>query len=744
MGARTGGRRHQRSQAASGALLRELIRLVDAGSVVPWVEAIDAVSLRFSQGDLVHVQPQSSGELTRLRREYREAKCDVARREDIVDLRGLELVLRATLNARPKRRPWDGIAAGTDEATPLPSTRAGCRREILARFADPRHPIRRVYVEGAHTQEIYGYDITRAVEHAHCITAVARDELLAVDFDGHVSWKHVEKALVVPLDDAGFPVTALPSGRGIQTFIGRDRRASENAKGVGIHVFAVISDLAAKAHWASVARSLGGDVRLGSQIRVPFFAYKTKRVVAVGRAAEFGMWTRDAREKRLYAAAFLSLSNLQRLVGFLRQIPLWSGVELYHPADAHPVDDAGWEHRRRVEDQRVGRNRSANPTDPLPRDRGASTPPKLSPQTVKRSIAAENRLSAKARDLLLHGDRNGRFVHANGQRTDRSRMGIWLLWRLTRLGVSTRTIKAMIQRRLPGLSAYWEREDGGRLLQRDLAKVTEARRLPRRAVAPAAIVAQIERKSFRMVALALLKLGARPAPGVRRLCELTGYSIRTISLALGWLEGRYIRKVGPLRGPGSTKAQQWEFIVPARLVESSKVNTYRITPHRHGRLLNLLDAATDDGVPLRLLRTEDLLDAQKGASWTNLKRRMGTALVRGQTWVEEARSRHAAERAEYRRRVRRAERRGVPFVTPAEARQRQVEQLTTRMAQTDLEGEYRVLRARVRKLCKGDLPDETVRIKSPNERWRELIGEWAAEQRGRGREVDPWLRQVAA
>ena len=744
---------------AARALLRECIRLVDGG-VVPWIEAIDRVADGFESSDLSRLLPRSAHGRAVLRRRYLAAATPLLRQEQIVDLRALDAALRTALIAPRRRRPWDLLDAEESRARQLPATLTGCRREILARFADPRSPIRRVHVEGAHTRGIYGFDVVRAVEQGWCITAVPRPEILAVDFDGNVSWRRILEDLCRPMEKEGGEYAIFPSGRGIETFLG-DREVNKDALGVGVHVLCISPSEAAKERWARLAASMGGDVRQKSQLRVPWFVYKTKLIPACGRASEFGESMKDATEKRRLAAAFANLESLQRIAQFHRGNPRWSGVPLYSPFASKPEDDAEWRMRGRVEDGRAGRHQPLLISKESSRSFSLNSRP-LGKVLVGESVTGEGdgvsnrpehleadvarRLSADAREILFRGDTGDRFFRLDGSGTDRSRMGLWLIWQLHFARASRRDVESLVMEQSPGLAAYWQRDDGERLFERDWMLVESARRSGRRraSVVMAAIL-DIPRKSFRDVALVMFAMGPRSSPGIRRLCELTGYSVRTVSLALRWLDGRVLRKVGPTRGPGSIDAQQWEVrSAPSSFLPAPQVNTSEITPIQHKRLRETVWQAIKGAVPLRALSRQDMIDASEGMGWPALRKRMGHSLRRHVDWVLAAQLRHEAQRAEYRKRLERAAERGVPFVSPIEARRRRVRYFSERLRSAGLEGEFRDLRRRAARSIRGTLPLEITSIKSPNERLREMHLEWIAEQRVRDGYVEPWLERMVA
>jgi hypothetical protein len=734
---------------AKGALFRECFRLIIGNAAVPWPEAIDEIASTFGAIDLENLVPQSRHERTALRHHYNTLASAVLAQEGIADLRALETVLRGNLGAQ-QNRPWNFPRDSDGRLHPLPASSTACRREILARFADPRFPIRRVHVEGAHTQEIYGYDLVDAIDRAWCITAVPRPEILAVDFDGNLPWARVKTDLVQRMEKAGMIVAILPSGRAIENFIEGEPDVRLSALGVGIHVLCLVPSPEEKDRWAVIARSMGGDVRATSPLRVPFFAFKTQRVAVDGRAAEHGALRKDSTRKRLYKSGFLGIENLQSMTEFLRLNPLWSDVPLYSPVICHPADDDGWRGRRAAEESRGGHADKGQPVRLSNRERLAR-PSARQVRTMSSEILKVDggrtmvSLAAELQERLDRGDVADQFPRPDGSGTDRSRMGFSLLWRFQNDGFSRQFVEGLVGRRAAGLAAYWERADGESLFDRDWRKIEGARRHGgRRAEVTATSILLIERKPYRDVALAMLALGRRPAPGVRRLCELTGYSIRTVWLALGWLEGRFLQKAGT-QGPGSTHAQAWRFLAvrAAATSDGGEVNTKEITPPLDSyRVLQVVKEAIADHVPLRALSQQEYIDASAGVSWSVLSQRIRPAVGVHKEWVATARLRHTAQRAEYARRLRRASSRGVPFATPREAFQRRVASYGHRMRSAHDDAHFRDLSSLAEKAFKGDLPTELSAIPSPSERLREVQREWLADQRAEGGKVEEWLVQV--
>lgn len=712
-------------------LQREIVQLIAPGRVEVCPGSIALMAARSSAQQLAAQLPKSQYERDRLRARYAEFASASLSREGFLDLRALD---QALCDAAKRRRiaPRCAFENSRDD-TPLPQTATACRREILARFADPRCSVHRHHVEGVNTEEIYGYDVVVAVERGWCITAIPRPEILAIDFDGGRTWNDIVTRFVDVVEAEGGLVCMLPSGRAIRDFIDCDSESRMHALGIGIHVLCLCPSASRKVTWSQLAEALGGDVRTKTRIRLPAFVGKNMRVPAVGRAAEYVSFSRDASNKRLYAAAFGSVSNLQGVVDFLRRAPRWSDQGLFDPL-SHDRPAAEWvarSYRVRPADQGPPRP-GAEPVRQISRHQreGRSTDVNRSSDHAA-SNTTPSELSQEARLVLERGDTRELFRKPDGT-VDRSQMGIWLIWQLRRAQVSREQTLELVAMELPGLAAYWQRRDGDRLFEHDWEKV-ELATSSRDGVEEALDAAlKLDRPLFRCVAVAMCGLGRRSAPGVRKLSEITGYSVRSVWLALQYLDGRIIRKVGPKRGPGDRCAQGWA-LLPPRLLRARLVNTKKITPNREGEREAIRDAMKKR-VPLTLLVTQ-----RNGITWP-LPRSAARALRERRDWVKRACARHRAQREQYKQRLRRAGQRGTPFPSPAAAYRRRDRFYCKRLRQCHDQAMFLAVQARAMKRLPRQYWPHLAAVQSPNERLNAMHREWYREEREHGR-VEPWLHR---
>jgi hypothetical protein len=698
-------------QLAAAALLADLSRLVGLALPNGWDAALSEVARRHDPLDLLLAMPRSSHERRALRESYRRRARRWGSRGTDWNLRALDACVRAATVRGSKRRrpPWELL----DPNGPLPTSVLGCDREIYQRFTAPGHRVRRLVVQGANTVAQLRDDVLRGIEQEWCLTVVPRDEIIAVDVDS-VKVADVARA-VEKLRALGCPTIAILSGRGLQAVIDarNDFAEAESSENIGYHILSVTPDARTKQEALTLLRRTPGfDIRERQHIRLPLGPYKTIRVTAPRSLQHVCTHVRSADDKRLHRSALRNVKQLQGIVALLRRLEPWSGeplrkLDLEYPS---PDDVAGWSRMRRAALREAARELFSD---------GRKPPVAARSDDVRRSSDGPcgTVIPYSTRRLLDEGDVEGMLTVPDGSRTDRSRMGFIVLHGLRAAGLGYEAVEQLVDKRKPGLAVYWQRSNGLNLLTHDWIKLSRIRPRDDLARSVGHALASIEGRDL-IVFLALASIG--DAPGVRRLREATGYCIATVGKALKSLESaRFIRKVGPTRGPGHRFAQRWEFVPPPEVYTCSTPPLYRQAVktidevlRRDVPLVSVLPPGTDAHHAL----TE--FDADRLAAAAGSR-----ALEDGVARVHAARARHETERAQYHRRLRRAREAGVVFLPKAAALIQRRDNFEGYLSRSLTQGEFNASLERARQRLPRRLYESLLSIESPDDRHRRWVRE---------------------
>lgn len=696
-------------EVASAVLLSDLVRVVGLRPAPCWEDALSETARRHHPGDLLRAMPRSIHERRVLRSSYREHARGLGSCVGDFNLRAFDACIRAAIDRATRR-----LRPRPDEGGPLPTSIGGCDREIFERFAHPECLVRRIVVAGANSVALLRDEVLRGIQQQWCLTVVPREEIIAVDADG-AKIADVERA-VESLRALGCPTLAVLSGRGLEAVIDseNDFAEAERYETIGYHIVSVTPDARTKLEALNLLRGTPHfDIRERQHIRLPCGPYKTMRVPAPQSLHHVCTHVRNADEKRLHRSTIRNVEQLQEVVAFLRQLRPWSEkplrrLDLVYPS---PNNGAGWSSMRRAALPEAARE----PITEAPSSPALVRSPDVRALCDRPSGMGMSRF---VQDLLEQGDVAGRLTVPDGSRTDRSRMGFIVLLGLREAGLAYEAVERLVDERKPGLAVYWQRSNGQELLTRDWVKSSRNLQRDDLSCSVGYALASLNRKRDLLVFLALASLG--DAPGVRRLSEATGYCIATVGKALRSLESaRYIRKVGPTRGPGHRLAQRWEFVSPPGVYTCS-------TPHLNRVAVQTLDAVVRRGIPfVTVLPSRS--DAHRALTEFNADRLAASAGSRavedGVARVHALRARHETERAEYRRRLRRSREAGVAFLPKAQALIQRRDNFERYLSRSLWQSEFEVSLERARKRLPSRLFQSLLHLESPNDRHRRWVRE---------------------
>ncbi|HZS62002.1 MAG TPA: hypothetical protein VFA43_22210 [Gemmatimonadaceae bacterium] len=589
---------------------------------------------------------------------------------------------------------------------PLPTTRAGCLREILARAVEPYAGGDLLLIDRRLSKESFGLlgqRRTRSIEARYLVEPIKADnhqfdqrlvELSqrhgrdAIQQAAEVHWslvRQIHSRRSVPLPDsdvewaiqthqsliaelrieivaidcddvpkadaqamlnalsrAGHPALVMLSGAIPGMFDGTNVRIH-----TGWRVWVIAPRRDQREQIVAIARQYRAHVV--KYDRVPGSGYKTIATPATGWRQEAGFrYDLDGSHKRRMRR-WWTVERLQEVVKFLRLIPELS-AEWYAEVDAYYES---W--RPAANPTPVSTTGIPEPT--LTKSSAPRTAPMIAESPVSQKTARSlTELPNWLSRLLVEGDHEGRYQHPSGG-TDRSRLGFALILSLQIAGWSAEDAwPLVVEQRLRGFAKFHDRAK--QFFLDDWHRCAKARKIPssagtkRKERTLRQAMDEIDNPVALSVFAALLSFpGDSPAPGYRRLGERAGCDKQTAWETIQDLIAlEYVKKRDPIVLPHTGRdAQSFEILLVPPAADTSRL---QLPPSgAPASLLPLLLGVFQAGVPfrwgLRAIGPPSERDLAKESA-AEILLSMGEERLSAKRWLARTRQQHQIERDAYR------------------------------------------------------------------------------------------------